>query len=69
MAKQCFYCGKRGQFGAQVSHAHNVSKRRFEPNLQRVRVTLEGETQKVYACTDCIRLGRVVKKISKPVSS
>ena len=68
MAKQCYYCGKRGQFGAQISHAHNVSKRRFEPNLQRVRAVIEGETKKVYACTDCIRQGRVTKVIAKTVS-
>ncbi|MCH7760467.1 50S ribosomal protein L28 [candidate division TA06 bacterium] len=64
MAKQCFYCGKRGQFGSNISHAHNVTKRRWQPNLQRVKAVIEGETKKVYSCTDCIRSGRVTKKAS-----
>ena len=37
MAKRCEICGKGPVVGRQVSHAHNVSARRFEPNLQTVR--------------------------------
>ena len=36
MAK-CEICGKKPQVGNNISHAHNVSKRRFLPNLQRKR--------------------------------
>ena len=38
MAKHCEVCGKVGSVGSNVSHAHNVTKRRWEPNLQRIRV-------------------------------
>ncbi len=47
--------------GHNVSHAHNVSKRRFNPNLQSVRAIVNGRTRKIMACTTCIKAGRVVK--------
>ena len=37
MAKRCEICGKGPVVGRNISHAHNVTPRRFEPNLQRVR--------------------------------
>jgi len=47
--------------GNNVSHAHNVTKRRFNPNLQSVRALNKGRTQKMVVCTSCIKSGRVVK--------
>ena len=47
--------------GSNVSHAHNVTKRRFIPNLQNVRVLDKGRTKKMVVCTNCIKSGRVVK--------
>jgi len=61
MAKNCAYCGKGTVFGRQVSHAHNVSRRRFEANLQRVRALFDGKIRRIWACTRCIRSGKVVK--------
>lgn len=61
MAKNCAYCGKGTTFGRSISHAHNVTPRRFEANLQRVRALVEGKVQRVWACTRCIRSGKVVK--------
>src|SRR3954463_10360944 len=43
MAKHCDICGKSTVFGQQVSHAHNVTKRTWEPNLQRVRAMIAGK--------------------------
>ena len=40
MAKRCDVCGKGPQFGNNVSHANNKTRRRFNPNLQPVRVVL-----------------------------
>ena len=40
MAKHCDICGKTTVHGQQVSHAHNVTKRTWEPNLQSVRAYL-----------------------------
>lgn len=61
MAKQCEICGKAPVFGRIVSHAHNVSARRFEPNLQRVRAIVNGGIRRMRVCTRCIRSNKVVK--------
>lgn len=61
MAKMCEICGKSPQVGCNVSHAHNVTKRRFNPNLQSVRALHEGRVKRMVVCTNCIKSGRVVK--------
>ena len=61
MSKMCQICGKKPLVGNHVSHAHNVNKRRFNPNLQNVRARYEGQVKKMVVCTNCIKSGRVVK--------
>ncbi len=61
MAQQCEVCGKKPVFGNRVSHAHNVTKRRWNPNLQRVRAVLNGAAKRIRVCTSCIRDGKVQK--------
>ena len=61
MAKACEICGKSPVVGRQVSHAHNVSARRFEPNLQTVRAIIDGGTRRIRVCTRCLRSGKVTK--------
>ncbi len=61
MSKICDICGKKPMVGSNVSHAHNVTKRRFNPNLQRVRAVNKGSVKKMTVCTGCIRSGLVVK--------
>ena len=61
MSKICEICGKKPMIGCNVSHAHNVTKRRFNPNLQRVRSLNNGRVQKIMVCTNCIKSGRIVK--------
>jgi large subunit ribosomal protein L28 len=61
MAQRCEICGKGPLFGNRVSHAHNVTHRRFNPNLQRVRAVLSGVRRKIRICTRCLRSGKVVK--------
>ncbi len=63
MAKVCEICGKKPMFGNNVSHANNRTRRRFNPNLQRVRAVINGETRRIRVCTSCIQAG----KIQKPV--
>jgi large subunit ribosomal protein L28 len=61
MAKMCEICGKKPLVGNNVSHAHNVTKRRFNPNLQRVRAVYNGRVKRIMVCTNCIKSGYVVK--------
>ena len=61
MARQCEICGKGPVVGRQISHAHNVSPRRFEPNLQLVRAIVGGGVRRIRVCTRCLRSGKVVK--------
>jgi large subunit ribosomal protein L28 len=65
MAQRCEICGKGPVFGSRVSHAHNVTSRRFNPNLQRVRAVLEdGTHRRVRVCTRCLRSGKVQKPVA-----
>ncbi|MFO8083932.1 MAG: 50S ribosomal protein L28 [Desulfobacterales bacterium] len=61
MARMCEICGKKPQVGNNISHAHNVTKRRFNPNLQRVKTLSNGRRKKMLVCTSCIKAGHVVK--------
>ncbi len=61
MSQVCEICGKRPQVGCNVSHAHNKTKRRFNPNLQSVRALENGRVRRVRICTSCLRSGKIVK--------
>lgn len=61
MSRICEICGKKPMVGNNISHAHNVTKRRFNPNLQSVRRLHKGRVKKMVVCTSCIRSGYVVK--------
>jgi large subunit ribosomal protein L28 len=47
--------------GNNVSHANNRTKRRWKPNLQRVRAVHQGSVRFIRVCTRCLRSGYVVK--------
>ena len=53
--------GKRPVVGRNISHAHNVTPRRFEPNLQRVKALVDGAVRRLRVCTRCLRSNKVVK--------
>ena len=61
MARICDLCGKGSQVGNRISHAHNVSKRRWRPNLRQVRAQVSGRAVRLKVCTRCLRSGRIVK--------
>lgn len=61
MAKRCDICGKGPMSGNNVSHAHNTTRRRFLPNLQKVRAKIKGTVSQVKVCTSCLRANKVQK--------
>ena len=63
MAKKCDICGKGPQVGNNVSHAHNLSKRRWMPNIKKMRIQDKASVKQAYVCTRCIRSGKVQKAL------
>ncbi len=61
MAKRCDICGKGPAVGRNVSHAHNVTRRRFKANIQPVKAVINGGVKRIRVCTRCIRSNRIVK--------
>ena len=61
MSRVCEICGKKPLVGHNISHAHNITKRRFNPNLQRVKTLQKGRVKKMMVCTSCIKSGNIVK--------
>jgi large subunit ribosomal protein L28 len=61
MASVCELCGKSPSFGMSVSHSHRRTKRRWDPNIQRVRALIDGSPKRINVCTSCMRAGRVTK--------
>ena len=45
MARVCQVTGKTPMVGNNVSHAHNKTRRRFMPNLQRRKFWVESESR------------------------
>src|SRR6266853_133203 len=61
MAMKCEFCGKGPHYGNVVSHANNTRRRRWNPNLKRLRAVVAGVRKQVRVCTACIRAGKVQK--------
>ena len=61
MAQVCDVCGKGPQFGNNISHAHNVTRRRWNVNLQKVKALVNGATKSLRVCTSCIKSGKIAK--------
>lgn len=61
MAAVCDVCGRAPMFGKRVSHSHVRTNRRFNPNIQRVRAVVDGNTKRINVCTTCIKSDRVVR--------
>jgi large subunit ribosomal protein L28 len=61
MAQVCDICGKGPQFGNNISHAHNVTRRRWNVNLQAVKALVNGASKRLRVCTTCIKTGKIAK--------
>ncbi|MDO9548780.1 MAG: 50S ribosomal protein L28 [Candidatus Marinimicrobia bacterium] len=63
MSKVCEICGKKPIYGNSVSHAHNKTRRRWEPNLKKMRIELDGSIRTAKVCTSCIKSDHVKKAV------
>jgi len=63
MSKRCFICNKGSISGNCVSHSNIKTKRRWFPNLQKVRIIVKGKVLKEYVCTKCMKSGKIKKAI------
>jgi large subunit ribosomal protein L28 len=61
MAQVCQVCGKKPLAGNKVSHAHNITKRRWNVNLRPVHAKTTHGNKRMRVCTSCLRSGKVVK--------
>jgi large subunit ribosomal protein L28 len=61
VAANCDVCGKGPGFGNRISHSHRRTPRRWNPNIQRVRAVVNGTPKRLYACTSCIKAGKVTR--------
>lgn len=78
MARVCDYCGKGTVSGGSIARRGlpkkkggvglNItgrSKRKFKPNIQRVRAVIDGETRRVKVCTRCLKSGVINKPVAQ----
>lgn len=63
MSKVCTICGKKPSTGCNVSHSQRHTKRRWEPNLQNVRIQTAAGNRRTRVCTSCIKAGKVRKAL------
>jgi large subunit ribosomal protein L28 len=61
MAKVCYSCGKRPSFGNARSHSLRATRRRWNPNLQKIRIQEGASTKRAYVCTSCLKSFKVQK--------
>ncbi|MBR6755789.1 MAG: 50S ribosomal protein L28 [Peptococcaceae bacterium] len=59
MSRKCEICGKGGSVGMAVSHSHIRSKKKWLPNVQKVRVIVNGTPKRINVCTRCLRSNKV----------
>jgi large subunit ribosomal protein L28 len=65
MAQVCDICGKGPQFGNNISHAHNITRRRWNVNLQAVKALVNGSAKRIRVCTSCIKSGKIAKAVTR----
>ncbi len=65
MGNFCEVCERGTMSGHKVSHSNRKSNRVWAPNVQNVRVMLNGSPKRLNVCTRCLRSGRVMRALPK----
>lgn len=63
MAARCDICGKGPSVGYNVSHSNRHTKRRWKPNLRKMRINDGGSLRRVKVCSSCLKAGKVQKVV------
>ena len=63
MGKFCEVCAKGSMSGHNVSHSNRKTNRIWAPNVQRVRVVVDGQAKRLNVCTRCLRSGIVQRAL------
>lgn len=61
MSKVCVICGKKPSFGNNRSHSMRATPRRWDPNVQKIRIELDGKATRAYVCAKCLKAHKVTK--------
>lgn len=74
MARECMFTGKKTRFGRSIARrgkakylggvgrkVTGITKRKFKPNIQKVRAIVDGKVRRVRVSAKAIRMGLVVK--------
>ncbi len=74
MAKVCEICKKSSQPGVKYKRRGMIKRkggagskiigktlRRFLPNLQKIKIVINGTVKRANVCTSCIQAGKIVK--------
>ncbi|GAB1475293.1 50S ribosomal protein L28 [Bacillota bacterium] len=61
MSNKCEVCGKGQVSGNNVSHSNRHTRRKWNPNIQTVRVDENGTVLRKKVCTRCMRSGKITR--------
>lgn len=66
MAKVCYSCGKGPSYGNNRSHSLRATRRRWNPNLQKIRIQDGATVRREWVCTSCLKAFKVQKAAVAP---
>lgn len=63
MARRCEVCGKGQVSGNKVSHSKIHTRRKWNANIQSVKINDNGAVRRANVCTRCMRSDKIVRAI------
>jgi large subunit ribosomal protein L28 len=79
MSRVCYFTGRRTVAGRSIARrgkakrlggvgkkTTGISKRKFKPNIQRVRAVIDGRVTRVKVSAKAMRMGVIVKPLRRP---
>ncbi len=63
MARICEVCGKSSKTGYNVSHSNKKTKRKWIPNIQKVKARVNGAKKRIDVCTRCLKSDKITRAL------